>query len=217
MQLTKERKLILLEILFAVLMVVSNVVNKKVLDIHSILLPGSAFIYIITFFISNVISESWGEDEAKICLVQGIACNVIATIVYILVRFLPAQNSIVQEAYVILLGTNWVFVAADVTACIIAQLSQIFVFNRLREIVKGSTGNLVSMLLSQIIDTAIFLGIGYGLGLMWLADSVGRVMLFNMFVSQYIIKVAIALILTGLLSQLAFSDEIRSSKEETNE
>lgn len=211
MQFTKERKLILLEILFAVLMVVSNVVNQKVLNINSILLPGSAFIYVITFFISNVISEGWGKDEAKICLFQGIGCNIIATVMYIIVRIIPAQDPNMQQAFVTLLGMNWIFVVADITACVISQFSQIVVFNKLREVVRGSVGNMLSMLMSQFIDTLIFLGIAFGIGSAWLFNPEGRMMFLNMFTSQYIIKIIIAFALTALFSRFAFSKSVKST------
>lgn len=211
----ETRKLMMLEMLFTVLIVVSNVVNEKVLQFGSILLPGSAFIYIITFFISNMISEKYGKDEAAECVKQGIACNIVATILYIIVRFLPAQDPEMQKAFVIVLGTNWVFVVADITGCIISQFSQIHIFDRLRRKVTGKAGNFISMVLSQFIDTFVFLGIAFGLGSMWILTSEGRAMLLNMFISQYIIKIVIALILTQAFS-FYFSKELKGDNNERN-
>lgn len=199
---TEVRKLVLLEVLFAVLMVVSNVVNEKVIVVGPMLLPGSAFIYVITFFISNLITEWYSKDEAIVCLKQGIACNLIATILYIIIKDIPAQDPNMQEAYVLLLGTNWVFVAADIIACVVSQYGQILVFDRLRCQFSGQVGNFVSMTLSQMIDTFIFLGIAFGLGSLWFMSSDGRSMFLNMFLSQYAIKIIIALVLTLVFKKL---------------
>ena len=213
MKLDAKRKLIMLEVLFAVLMVVSNVVNEKVIILGSVLLPGSAFIYVITFFISNLITEWYGKDEALICLKQGIVCNIVATSIYILVRYLPAQDLEIQNAFVLLLGTNWVFVAADITACVISQYSQITIFSKLRNYVSGQFGNILSMSLSQLIDTFIFLGIAFGLGFSWAFTPEGRTMFLNMFLTQYAVKLAVAGVLTVVFRNF-LSKELKGDKNE---
>lgn len=191
-----QRKLTILEMLFAVLVVVSNVISPKVLEFGQIILPGSAFTYIFTFFISNIISENYGAEESKACVKQGIAAQALATAFFILVRHLPAQDPQFQNSYVDLLGKNWIFVIADLTACITAHFTQIVVFNRIRSALNGSLGNIISMIASQFLDTLIFLTIAYGIGFTWITTN--RPMLLNMFISQYIVKIVIALILTPL-------------------
>ena len=162
-----------------------------------------------------MISENYGKDESAECVKQGIACNIVATALYIIVRFLPAQDPEMQKAFVTVLGTNWVFVVADITGCIISQFSQIHIFDRLRRKVTGKAGNFISMVLSQFIDTFVFLGIAFGLGSMWILTSEGRAMLLNMFISQYIIKIVIALILTQAFS-FYFSKELKGDTNERN-
>lgn len=206
---SKERKLIILETLFAVLVVISNVVSPKVLQFSSIILPGSAFTYIFTFFISNIISEDYGSEESKKCVKQGIVAQALATFFFILIRWLPAQDIAMQGAYIVILGKNWVFVTADLIACIISQFTQIIVFNKIRSKLNKTAGNILSMFLSQFLDTFVFLGIAYGIGFGWIFSN--KLMLSTMFLCQYVVKILIALALTPTFSLLTSQNEPEGS------
>lgn len=202
MGISSKRKLMILEMIFAVIVVCSNAVNAKVVqfDLFSfqVILPGSALYYIFTFLISNLISESYGPNEAKTCVKQGIVAQAVATIIFISARMLPAQDQAIQSSFIDILGKNWVFVVADITACLISHFSQILVFNNLRNNSKLDSRfrNMISMILSQCIDTFVFLGVAFGLGFMWFATPEGQSQLLSMFVCQYIVKCLVVIIMT---------------------
>ena len=205
---SKQRKLTILELLFASIIICCNAINSKVIQIDiaqlSFLLPGSAPFYIFTFIISNLITEGWGLDEAKKCVKQGIFCQLVATSIFLITWVLPTQNAEAQMAFTKVLGMNWIFVVADIVACLVSQFSQIVLFDRLKKWDKLpiSLRNMLTILLSQLIDTFMFLGMAYGVGYKWFFNSATRSYFQNLFWSQYAIKCIIVLMLTPVFPKL---------------
>lgn len=72
-----EHNLSLLRMIFAVGLVISNVVTAKLIYTGislfgtTITLPGAALCYAITFLMTDVIGELWGKGEANKTVLQG--------------------------------------------------------------------------------------------------------------------------------------------------
>ena len=66
-----NQNLMLCGMVFATALVISNVVTGKVLQTgiplfgSTILLPGAAICYAITFLMTDVVGEIWGRKEAQ--------------------------------------------------------------------------------------------------------------------------------------------------------
>lgn len=198
-----SRKVIQLEVLFAVLTVASCLTGSKMVDIHisnqHFYTPASAFCFIITFFLSNVVSHLAGQEEAERCIKQGAVAQVIATVLFFLVGLLPAQYTNVQDAYMKILGTSWILVVASLIAFIVSQFVQVSIFEMLRKAIKLGA-NLISVLVSQIIDTGIFTFIAFGLGQGMMFSRVGNKLLIHVFLTQYLIKVIVSTLISPLFS-----------------
>ena len=107
--------LLALGMLFAVALVLSNVVAAKVVatDIPfpggTLAFPGAVFCYAITFLATDVVGEVWGRREARAVVRWGFAAQVLAAALLLFTQALPAADARVQAAYGRLLGLNWVF------------------------------------------------------------------------------------------------------------
>ena len=191
-------KLILLQTLFSVVSVVATVVNAKVLSFHfgqlEVLVSGSAFYFVISYIILNLVTAGGGASEGKRCIQQGIVCQVVAAILFFIVSLLPGQDPNMESSYNSLLGTNWLFVSASIVAAAISQFIQVHLFKLFSKRMKNSVSNLVSLICSQLVDTALFATAAFGVGSSWLFSAEGFSMLINLIVSQYIVKVVIVLI-----------------------
>lgn len=194
---------------FAVSLVISNVVTAKLILTGislfgtTITLPGAALCYAITFLMTDVIGEVWGKKEANDTVILGFICQVIATLLIIFTKYLPAADPATQDAYNVILGQNYIFVIGSLVAYFASQTWDVWVFHKIRNkhIEKhGYSGrgrwlwNNLSTMTSQIIDTVLFIGISFGIGFGWLFNKEMWPALAAMTVGQYVLKFILAMI-----------------------
>lgn len=195
--------LIGLNMVFAVALVISNVVTAKLFATGLTLfgmplnLPGAAVCYAITFLMTDVIGELWGKKEANRTVRWGFVAQVVASLLIVMTQHLPAASAEVQTAYDTLLGQNWVFVIGSLSAYFASQSWDVWVFHKIRDKFDGDPKkrwiwNNASTMTSQIIDTVVFIGISFGLGFGWLFDPSMRTSLIGMMVGQYVLKFILA-------------------------
>lgn len=198
-----NNNLILCNMLFAVSLVIANVVTAKVINTgiplfgNVIQLPGAAVCYAITFLMTDVIGEIWGKDEANTCVKWGFFAQILATTLIIFTQYLPAVDSDMQASYEMLLGQNYIFVIGSLVAYYISQSWDVWVFHKIRDKFnkdpkKRWIWNNASTMTSQIFDTVIFIGISFGIGFGWLFNSEMRSTLFAMMIGQYLLKFCLA-------------------------
>ena len=198
--------LMLCAMVFAVALVVSNVITAKTIQTgiplfgSTILVPSAVICYCITFLMTDIIGEIWGKKEARTVVLGGFVCQVIAMCLIIIGQVLPAADPVMQGAYDMLLGQNAVFVIASMTAYLLSQSWDVFIFHRIRNRVLANGGsarsrwiwNNASTMTSQIIDTVVFIGIAFGIGFGWLFDAAMLPQLGAMMVGQYLCKFVLA-------------------------
>ncbi len=59
----------------------------------TIVLPGAALCYAITFLMTDVIGEVWGRKEAQTIVYWGFAGQLLATLLIVFTQQLPAAES----------------------------------------------------------------------------------------------------------------------------
>lgn len=204
---SNEALLIMLFTVFAASLVTANVVASKLFSVGFNMFGSpvefnvGTFAYALTFLVSNIISYKYGAEKAKLAILGGFAAQIVATILIVILQLVPAVDANVQGAYVTLIGQNWVFVLASLTAYIVSQLANAYVFNKLTKLFnkKGVKGvwNVVSTGAGQLLDTLVFDLIAFGLGFGWLWKGMG-VALINMVIATWVIKCIVALVYTPI-------------------
>lgn len=198
--------LMLCAMVFAVALVISNVITAKTVQTgiplfgSTILVPSAVICYCVTFLMTDVIGEIWGPKEARTVVLGGFACQVLATCLILIGQVLPAADEAMQGAYTMLLGQNAVFVLASMTGYLLSQSWDVFVFHKIRNrVLAGGRSvrsrwiwNNASTMTSQLIDTVVFIGIAFGIGFGWLFDPAMAGQLGAMMVGQYLCKLALA-------------------------
>ena len=198
--------LMLCAMVFAVALVISNVITAKTIQTgiplfgSTILVPSAVICYCLTFLMTDIIGEIWGKKEARTVVFGGFFCQVIATVLIVVGQALPAADPAMQESYNMLLGQNTVFVIASMTAYLLSQSWDVFIFHRIRNHMLENGGsprsrwiwNNASTMTSQIIDTVVFIGIAFGIGFGWLFDPAMIGQLGAMMVGQYLCKFILA-------------------------
>lgn len=197
---------------FAVALVISNVVTAKTVMMgiplfgSTILVPSAVVCYCVTFLMTDVIGEIWGRKEAQVVVYAGFGCQVLALCLILVAQALPAADASMQSAFDMLLGQNAVFVVASMAGYLLSQSWDVLVFHRIRDRILAGGGtersrwiwNNASTMTSQLIDTVVFIGIAFGLGYGWLFDSVLIGQLGAMMVGQYLCKFVLAAIDTPI-------------------
>lgn len=210
MQSHKDTKSLLFT-LFSVLVVVSNILSGRVIETpftlfnNKILLPGSAFVYLLTFMTSGLVSELYGQGEAKKCVKFGLINQLLALFLFFTTGLLPANDAEFQKAYQTVLGTNFVFVFADIVSGFTAQFLNVFLFPLIKkhEVQNKGLANCISILTSQLFDTVVFLTASFGLGLGYLFSESGRVSLLTMILGQYAIKIVVCALSIPVFNKLS--------------
>ena len=205
-----NNSLYVLYMVFATCLVTCNCIASKVFLMPFTLfgsvvsLTVGAICYPVTFLITDVIGELWGKEESKTAVRFGFICQIVSTFFVIAARYLPPVDPSMQEHYVALMGQNWVFVIASLTAYLCSQHFDLLVFHGIRNkfiakygkenINKGKwIWNNVGTISSQLIDSVIYVSIAFGLGFGWFFDSTMVPVLINMIIGQWVVKGIIAL------------------------
>lgn len=184
-----EKNLSLLNCLFVVSLIVANVVASKIVSFWGLVVPAAIVAYPVTFLITDVIGEIWGKEEANRTVKIGFVCQLFSLLLIglaILLPVAPFANN--QVEFKSILGQSFRCVTASLVAYLCSQSWDVYVFHKLKNI-NGERHkwirNNLSTMTSQIIDTAIFITIAF-------IGSVPNI--FTMIISQYVIKVAYALL-----------------------
>lgn len=174
-------------------------------------LTAGVVIWPIVFLTTDVINEYYGKKGVrKISFLTAFLISYIFVVIYLVTKLVPANfwlevNSLdmygnqfdINYAFKTIFRQGLGIIIGSLVAFLIAQLIDVFVFQRLRYITGKkmiwlrATG---STLISQLIDSFVVLGIAFYIFGNWSAQQVLSVGIIN-----YIYKFAIAILLTPLL------------------
>lgn len=200
-----QENLNILTIVFIVSLVISNVITGKIIDTgftlfgQPLTIAGAIICYPVCYLITDVVGELWGKQEANKIVKYGFIGQVIATLIVIITTYTPYVDPTMQYAYQKLLGQNWVFVVGSLLAYLVSQYLDVHIFHKLKKKTNGKKKwirNNASTMLSQFVDTAIFITIAFGFGFGWIFDN--QIALLNMLIGQYLIKLIIAVLDTPI-------------------
>ena len=192
--------------LFVTALVVAQVTASKLLAVglpvslpvtgETLVLPGAALAYALTFFASDCYAELYGRRAATIVVNVGFLMNfVLLALVWstILAPGLPAAAQPVDPAaFRSVLGASTGIVVASLSAYVVSQNLDVFIFHALRDATDGRQlwlRNVGSTATSQLVDTVIFIGVGFVI-----FQQVPLAGALSLVVGQYLLKLLIALV-----------------------
>lgn len=183
----------LLSSLFIGGLVVAAVVSSKIILVAGFAVPAGVLAYSLTFIASDVISEVWGKERANEVVFSGFVTLVMTSaLAWLAVSWPAAPFWGGQDAFASVIGNTPRIVAASLVAYLISQKHDIWLFHFLKKQTNGKhlwLRNNVSTMISQLIDSTIFVTIAF-----WGILPVTEVIL-----GQWIIKLAIAAVDTPIV------------------
>jgi len=184
--------LLYLNALFVGLLIISNIISVKLFNLGSLaILPAAAIVYVFTYPITDIIGEVYGKDAARKTVNAGFLTQLIVSIfVFISIQLPPAPFFEFQNQFEIILGGSFRVMIASLTAYFISQNLDVVIFHKLKD-KHGSKKlwlrNNTSTMLSQLIDTIVFITIAF-YGVMPISALIGLV------VTQYVFKFLVSII-----------------------
>lgn len=205
-----NNNLILLIVLFVTALLTANIISSNGMILTSIYLgdiqllaPAAVLAYAITFLTTDIIGQIWGKEEANKTVIYGLISQILCTLLIFLTPIIFKKWFVGSETYDTLNGLGW-FTLGSLAGYICSQTWDVFIFHKIKKWAKNKFGeekynkqrwlwNNGSTMTSQIIDTIIFIGIGFGIG-----QSMSLNALIGLMIGQYSIKFILALLDTPL-------------------
>src|SRR5665648_8960 len=150
-------------ILFAICLLISNILATKIILIGSWAAPAGVLIFPIAYIINDVIVEVWGYKKARLIIWSGFAVNLLAALFFTLAIVVPAapfwQN---QAAFSTILGSTPRIIAASLLAYLVGSFLNAFVMSKVKVLMKGkdfSVRAVLSTLIGEAADS--FISVSY--------------------------------------------------------
>lgn len=187
---------------FIVLVILSNIVASKLIYIgDKISFNIGTLLFAFTFLINNILNITKGEEFSKKLIWKGFIISIITSIILLIFKYIPTKDTEVQNAYNIILGSNWIFVIGSLTAYIISQLLNNTLFSKIKQTkIPKFISSSVTIIIGNIVDTTIFDIIAFGLGFGWLITNITG--LIWMIIGQTLVKITITIIINTSLIKL---------------
>lgn len=205
-----NENLMILIVLFITALLTSNIISSNGMILTNIyigniqlLAPAAVLAYAITFLTTDIIGQIWGKKEANRAVILGLIAQIICTLLIFLTPIIFKKWFVGSEVYNAINGLGW-FTLGSLIAYVCSQSWDVFIFHKIKNWAKNKFGeekynkhrwlwNNASTMSSQIIDTVIFIGIGFGIGLGMKGNA-----LIGLMIGQYCIKFILALLDTPL-------------------
>ncbi|MFB6073131.1 MAG: queuosine precursor transporter [Halobacterium sp.] len=185
----------------------------------SLVMPGAALAYALTFFASDCYSELYGRRAAQVLVNVGFAMTlVMLALVYTTIEAPIAPFSGVgQDAFARVLWSSANVVAGSLLAYVVSQNWDVLAFHAIRRRTDGAylwLRNVGSTATSQAIDTVIFVTVAFAVApaLFGVGTAYSTNQILGLIVGQYALKLAIAVLDTPFVYAVrrAFGDGERA-------
>lgn len=182
--------------IYAALIVMANIFAGKIVMFGPWTVPAGVIVYGVSFLITDALNEFFGFRHAKEAILSGFAASLLLVVgVQIVIMWTPAGFWEHQDALETILGSTWRIAAGSLTAFLVSQNWDIYVFQWLKRRTRDKQlwlRNIVSTGSSQIIDTLIFCTVAF-------VGSMPFGAILGIITGQLVVKLLIALIDTPFL------------------
>ncbi len=142
---------------FVCLVVLTNTVGTKLFPLGPLTLPVSIFCFPLTFLVTDVVSEIFGERQARYFVVLGFTMSlVLLALVLIGLSLPPATGYQLEAQYQAVFSPTWRLFFASMLAYLFAQMVDVRVYHLVKKLTDGRwlwLRNNVSTMTSQLVDS----------------------------------------------------------------
>jgi len=180
-------------ILFVAVLMTSNTVAVKLIQIGPFVFAGAIFIFPISYIFGDILTEVYGYKASRKIIWSGFVALILMSFCYWFIQVLPApgfwQN---QSAYKMILGAVPRIVLGSIIAYFLGEFSNSYVLSKMKVWSEGKylwIRTISSTVVGEGVDTLIF-------GIIVFAGTISIAALATLIISGYLAKVAYEVILT---------------------
>lgn len=168
--------------------IISNIQTIKLVELFGVETSLGTVLYGTTFLATDIINLKYGEKEAKKTIVYGFLAMIFTTVfMSACLLYIPSSNDFSNDSLKLIFTFNIRITIASLVAFAVSQLNDTWLFNKLqKKYNKLWVSNNVSTIISQLIDTIIFIVITY-------VGTVNFATMFQLMLTMYIFKFIISL------------------------
>ena len=186
---------LLIGILFVAVLMISNTVSTKLIQVGPYVFAGAIFIFPISYIFGDVLTEVYGFRASRMIIWSGFAALILMSFCYWFVQVLPSppfwQN---QKAYEQILGGVPRIVLGSILAYAVGEFANSYVLSRMKIWSNGKDlwqRTIGSTLVGEGLDSLIF-------GVVAFAGTIPIEALFSLIFSGYFAKVLFEVMCTPL-------------------
>ena len=154
-----------LGMLFTVCLIVSNIIEQKLIQIGSIEATAGLLIFPISYIINDLIAEVWGYRKVRLIIWNGFLMNFLAVLIFKLSIWVPGSvNFTHQDAFALVLGNTERIVIASFIAFLLGSFLNAFVMSKMKIMQRGrgfSIRAVVSTLVGEGADSVVFFTLAF--------------------------------------------------------
>jgi len=180
-------------ILFVAVLMISNTVAVKLIQIGPFVFAGAIFIFPISYIFGDILTEVYGYKASRKIIWSGFVALILMSFCYWFIQVLPApgfwQN---QSAYKMILGAVPRIVLGSIIAYFLGEFSNSYVLSKMKVWSEGKylwIRTISSTVVGEGVDTLIF-------GIIVFAGTIPIAALATLIISGYLAKVAYEVIFT---------------------
>ena len=154
-----------MDILFSVCLVLSNILAVKQFDIWGFPSTAGLIIFPVSYIINDCIAEVWGFKKARFIIWVAFAVNFFAILLFqISIALPPADYWQMQEAYSSVLAQTPRIALASLMAFLCGSFLNAYVMSKMKIMHRGKHFGLraiASTIVGELADTFIFTTVGF--------------------------------------------------------
>jgi queuosine precursor transporter len=196
------RYLTLISILFVAILMISNTVAIKQIQIFGLFLDGGTLLFPLSYIFGDVLTEVYGYGEDRKVIWYGFIASIVMAFNYWIVSMLPSTPDAfsldVSNAFNLVLAPTPRIVLASLIAYFFGSFVNSYIVAKLKVLQKGQhlyQRTIGSTVIGQMVDTTIFIILAFGGIFEW--PRIGM-----MIISIYFFKVAIEILFTPITYQV---------------
>lgn len=151
--------------LFTVCLIVSNIVEQKLIQIGPIEATAGLLIFPVSYIINDLIAEVWGYRKVRLIIWNGFLMNFLAIGIFRLSIIVSgSQNFTHQSAFALVLGNTERIVLASFVAFLFGSFLNAYVMSKMKIFQKGrnfSIRAVVSTIVGEGADSLVFFTLAF--------------------------------------------------------
>ena len=156
---------LVLAALFVTLLVTSNIIAVKLIDVYGRILPAAIVLFPMTYILGDIFTEVYGFRFARRVIWLGFLCNAVAVVGFWVGGILPAAGFWEgQDAYDSILGYTPRLLMASFAGYLMGEFANSIILSRLKVVTAGRmlwARTIGSTLVGQGFDSAAFITLAF--------------------------------------------------------